>query len=158
MAEPESLQASASIVVRARPERVLKAFTDATDLAKWWGASRSFALLRPMGVYAVEWPPTDFEDEVLGRLGGTLFGDVMEAKRDGFFLADVYWHPPSGAVIGPLALNVQFRPHGDDGKWSSVTIAMSAEDEGPRWRRYFALMKNGLATALADLKDHLEWS
>ena len=46
-----------------------------------------------------------------GRLGGVFRGTVMqfEAGR-GFFLADVYWLPPDGDPIGPMALEVTCAP------------------------------------------------
>ena len=67
---------------------------------------------RPLGSYAVEWEPTEWRDEVLGRLGGTFHGTVMEFKpgRE-FFLADMYWLPPDGDPIGPMALEVTCSRH-----------------------------------------------
>ena len=32
---------------------------------------------RPLALYAVQWPPTTFTDDVLGHLGGTPHGVVM---------------------------------------------------------------------------------
>ena len=32
------------------------------------------------GPYAIEWPPTEFRDEVLGRLGGVFRGTVMQNR------------------------------------------------------------------------------
>ena len=60
---------------------------------------------RPLGSYAVEWEPTEWRDEVLGPLGGAFHGTVMEFKpgRE-FFVADLYWLPPDGDPIGPMAL------------------------------------------------------
>jgi hypothetical protein len=35
-------------------------------------------------------------------------------------------------------------------------VRQSAEDEGPRWRRYFEVVAAGWQQALADLKQYLE--
>ena len=60
---------------------------------------------RPLGSYAVEWEPTEWRDDLLGRLGGALHATVIDFKpgRE-FFLADAYWLPPDGPPIGPMAL------------------------------------------------------
>ena len=47
---------------------MLAAFFDPADLAVWWEASRAVTLPCLLGPYAVQWPPTEFEDEVLGKL------------------------------------------------------------------------------------------
>ena len=66
---------------------------------------RSLCVPRPLGSYAVEWEPTEWQDDDLGRLGGAFRGTVIEFKpgRE-FFLADAYWLPPDGDPIGPMAL------------------------------------------------------
>ena len=110
-AREEGLVVQRAIRIRATPERVLIAFFNPDDLATWWEVSRSVTLARPLGPFAVEWPPTDFTDEVLGKLGGTLHGTVMDVSPGvSFFVADLYYQPPSGHTIGPMALNVQARP------------------------------------------------
>ena len=67
-----------SIVIAAAPGRVLKAFFDADALGAWWQVATSVTTPRPLGPYALEWTPTDFRDEVLGRLGGVFRGTVMQ--------------------------------------------------------------------------------
>jgi uncharacterized protein YndB with AHSA1/START domain len=144
--------------IRSTPARVLAAFFDPHDLTVWWEVSHAVTVARPLGPYAVQWPPTTFTDEVLGRLGGTLHGTVMDVREaSGFFLADVYYTPPEGAPIGPLALEVQTRPM-EDGRSTELVIRQSGADEGPRWQRYFAIMGEGWDRALDALKEHLEWS
>ena len=45
---------------------------------------------------------TDFKDDVLGRLGGTFHGTVMDYRANAaFFLAEVYWQPPEGDADRP---------------------------------------------------------
>ena len=60
--------------------------------------------------YAIEWPPTDFHDDILGRLGGVFRGTVVKCQvGEGFFVADAFWLPPDGDPIGPMALEVSLR-------------------------------------------------
>ena len=94
-----------SVLVNAAPTRVLAAFFDPHALAAWWQVSRSVTTPRPMGVFAVEWPPTPDADDLLGRLGGVFHGTVMEylPGRE-LFIADAWWLPPDGDPIGPMAL------------------------------------------------------
>ena len=94
-------------MIAAPPALVLKAFFDADALGAWWQVTRSVTTPRALGPYAIEWPPTDFRDDMLGRLGGVFRGTVMQfAPGAGFFVADAYWLPPDGDPIGPMALDV----------------------------------------------------
>src|SRR5437870_4690764 len=56
-----------SISIIASPSRVLWAFFDPGALSSWWQAARSVTVPRLLGAYAIEWDPTEFRDEVLGR-------------------------------------------------------------------------------------------
>jgi uncharacterized protein YndB with AHSA1/START domain len=145
-----------SIVVDAPAVRVMQAFFSQTDLEYWWAAERSVAVPRPTGPYAVTWPTSDRRDSVLGQLGGTLHGTVMDytAGRE-LFLADVFWQPHDGEPLGPMALEITCQPEADPSS-TRVTVRQSASDEGPRWDRYFALTKAGWTNALDTLKDYVE--
>src|SRR3982750_1573670 len=102
---PPSLDISA--VIAAPAAVVMKAFFDADALRAGWQVSRSVAIARPLGPYAIEWPATDFRDEILGRLGGVFRGTVVECRYgDGFLVGDAFWLPPDGEPIGPMALQV----------------------------------------------------
>jgi hypothetical protein len=152
---------------------VLRAFFDPAALAAWWQASASVTTPRVLGPYVIEWRPTEFRDDLLGRLGGVLRGTVMQIDpAHGFFLADVYWLPPDGDPIGPMALEVSWRsaraPAGDeasapaqedtpdDVELTTVTIRQTGFEDSPRWRRYYAVFGAGWGRALAALKDLLE--
>ena len=147
-----------AIQIRASPGRVLSAFFQPRDLAAWWGVSNAVTVARPLAPYAVQWPPTHYTDEVLGQLGGTLHGTVMDI-RDGasFFLADLYYTPPEGAPIGPMALEVEAHPLAD-GRTTEMRIRQSADGNGARWQRYFGVMAEGWDRALDALREHLEWA
>ena len=76
------------IVIKAPITVVLKAFFDGAALHAWWQVVRSVTTPRVLGPYAIEWAPTDFRDEVLGRLGGVFRGTVMTYEPGrGFFVA-----------------------------------------------------------------------
>jgi uncharacterized protein YndB with AHSA1/START domain len=152
------LHVARSVVVQAPSERVLAAFFDPQDLARWWRAIRSVTVPRPLGPYAIEWAESEFDDELLGRLGGTFHGTVMDFHPGKeFFLADAYWNPPAGESIGPMALEV--RCVGDAAPGSTrITIDQRGEDEGPRWQRYFHVAAAGWQVALDDLRKYLEHS
>ena len=89
MARVQGLQFDHSVVITAAPTRVLAAFFDPSALTAWWQAVRSVTTPRPLGIYAIEWEKTPFQDEVLGTLGGVFYGTVMEFRNGReFFLAD----------------------------------------------------------------------
>ena len=144
-----------SLLIVAPAGRILKAFFDADALTAWWGVAHSVTAPRTLGPYVIEWPPTDFKDEVLGRLGGVFRGTVMEFDpASGFFVADAFWLPPDGEPIGPMALEVSVKPDGIDA--TRVRVTQNGFEESERWRRYYEVIGFGWERALASLKHLLE--
>jgi uncharacterized protein YndB with AHSA1/START domain len=150
------LDVTQTILVQAPPARVMQAFFNDADLKGWWQVTRAFTVPRPLGMYAIEWESTDFKDEILGRLGGALHGKVMDVRPNtSFFLADVYWQPPDGDPVGPMALEVKCKAHGN-GRQTMVTVKQSGEGEGPRFERYFEIMNRGWESALSEMKAFID--
>ena len=130
-------------VIAAPPGRVMKAFFDHETLHAWWQASHSVTTPRPLGVYAIEWPPTDFHDDILGRLGGVFRGTVVKCQvGEGFFVADAFWLPPDGDPIGPMALEVSL---GAEGR--AVPRTCTSCRAGSRKRRGGGAITKWLASA-----------
>jgi uncharacterized protein YndB with AHSA1/START domain len=152
------LSFTASISIIAAPRRVMWAFFDAGALSNWWQTSRSVTIPRVLGAYAVEWDPTDFKDDVLGRLGGAFHGTVIDYK-DGkeFFVSDVYWLPPDGNPVGPMALEVTVTAQrAKNPQVTLVNVTQRASDGGERWKRYYEVIAPGWERALESLKRYLE--
>jgi uncharacterized protein YndB with AHSA1/START domain len=144
-----------STVIAAPAGRVLKAFFDADALSAWWQVAHSVTTPRMLGPYVIEWVPTDFRDEVLGRLGGVFRGTVMKFDpAQGFFVADAFWLPPDGDAIGPMALEVALQEDGP-GR-THVHVTQHGFEESLRWRRYYEVIGFGWERALASLKALLE--
>lgn len=157
-----------TITIAAPPARILSAFFDHRDLKVWWQVVHSVTTPRALGAYAIEWAATEFRDETLGRLGGTFHGTVMQDQAgQSFFVADVYWLPPDGEPIGPMALEVTCKP-ADSRGWlrlrrpraaaaaTLVHVVQNGFEDSPRWRRYYDVVGPGWARALDSLKTHLE--
>ena len=150
------LDVAHTLLIHAPPARVMAAFFNDADLKAWWQVTKCSPVARPLGTYAVEWESTDFKDDVLGRLGGAFHGTVIDFRPGAsFFLADVYWQPPDGDPIGPMALEVQCRPHGN-GRQTMLTVKQSGEGEGPRFERYFSIMNRGWEGALNEMKAFID--
>src|SRR5438552_674301 len=154
-----------SIVIGAPASRVLKAFFDPDALGAWWLVAHAVTAPRALGPYVVEWAPTDFRDEVLGRLGGVFRGTVMQFDPGrGFFVADAYWLPPDGEPIGPMALEVRCAAVTSDGKGgpgaggpaTQVRVVQSGFEDSARWRRYYDIVGVGWERALHSLRMLLE--
>jgi len=149
-----------SIVIAAPAGRVLRAFFDAQAIVAWWHAVHSVTLPRSLGPYVIEWPPTDFSDELLGRLGGVFRGTVMHFESEqGFFVADAFWLPPDGDPIGPMALEVACTPADENAPAGSVTlvhVTQTGFEESDRWRRYYEVIVPGWTRALNSMKSLLE--
>jgi uncharacterized protein YndB with AHSA1/START domain len=154
------LSYSSSISIIASPARVLWAFFDAKALATWWQTARSVTIPRVLGAYAVEWDPTDFKDDMLGRLGGTFHGTVMDFKPEReFFVADAFWLPPDGNPIGPMALEVKCEPQRTrNPQITLVNVTQRAPEDSERWKRYYEVIAPGWERALESLKRYLEQS
>ena len=144
-----------SLLITAPPAAVLDAFFDPAALAVWWQAARSVCTPRPLGGYAVEWEPTEWRDDVLGRLGGAFHGTVVEFRpgRE-FFVADLYWLPPEGDPIGPMALEATCQPQGDQALLHLRQAGFDAAN--PRWSRYYEIVSANWINALEALKKYLE--
>ena len=143
-----------SLTVEAPPGAVLDAFFDADALQAWWRVTRSLCVARPLGVYAVEWAPTEGGDEILGRLGGVFRATVIEFRpgRE-FFVADLFWLPPDGDPVGPMALEAACIQHGNR---TVLHVRQSGWEDSPRWSRYYDLVATGFTLALEELKQHVE--
>jgi uncharacterized protein YndB with AHSA1/START domain len=152
------LSFSSSISIVAAPSRVMWAFFDAAALSSWWQTARSVTIPRVLGAYAVEWEPTDFKDDVLGRLGGAFHGTVMDYKPEKeFFVADAFWLPPDGNPVGPMALEVTLKPQRvKNPQITLVSVIQRASEDGDRWRRYYEVIAPGWDRALRSLKRYLE--
>lgn len=153
MAKPPNLDIAATI--DAAPGLILKAFFEPQALNAWWQVMHAVTVPRPLGPYAVEWPATDFRDDTLGRLGGVLRGTVIQFDPgEGFVLGDVYWLPPDGDPIGPMALEVRCTNGSEGG--TRVRVTQTGFEESPRWRRYYEVVGYGWERALAAMKSLLE--
>ncbi len=149
---PPSLEAQ--IDISATPEHVLEAFFDPHAISSWWQAARSVTVNRPLGVYAVQWAPAPFADELLGTLGGTFYGIVMDYREnEGFFVAEAHWIPPAGEPIGPMAFEVAIAHTSGT---TRVTVKQTGFEESPRWRRYYEVINEGWGASLRALKAYSE--
>lgn len=147
-----------SIVIAAPLGRVMRAFFDAQAIGAWWHAVRSVTTPRTLGPYVIEWAPTDFTDDLLGRLGGVFHGTVMQFEPEhGFFVADAFWLPPDGDPIGPMALEVTCTPADQESIESThVRVTQTGFDDSARWRRYYEIVTPGWERALSSMKSLLE--
>jgi uncharacterized protein YndB with AHSA1/START domain len=144
-------------VIAAPASRVMQAFFEPAALGAWWEVVHAVTTPRTLGPYAVEWAPTGFRDDILGRLGGVFRGTVMQVQPgQGFFLADVYWLPPDGDPIGPMAFEVSCSAADGDTQKTRLRVMQSGFEEGVRWRRYYEIVGHGWERALAALKSLLE--
>jgi uncharacterized protein YndB with AHSA1/START domain len=143
-----------TILIGAAPARVFDSFFDAVALRVWWQAVGSVTTPRALGPYAIEWHPTDFRDEILGRLGGVFRGTVVHVQPgQGFVVADGFWLPPDSDPIGPMALEVTCAAAGES---TRLRVTQTGCDDSTRWRRYYEVIRYGWEPALVSLKKLLE--
>jgi uncharacterized protein YndB with AHSA1/START domain len=142
------------LVIAASPETVFSCFFKPEALRAWWQAVRSVTTPVPLGVYAIEWAPTPYRDDILGTLGGVFHGTVVEVReRSAFFVANAYWVPPQGEPIGPMALEITCNP---DPAGCRLHVQQNGFEPAPRWRRYYAVVARGWQVSLIALKRYAE--
>ncbi len=172
-----------TLTIAAPAAKILGAFFDPHALGVWWRVERAIANPTPLGAYAVAWPRSETVDALLGPLGGTFHGTVIDYKPGrAFFVAEAYWIPPRGDPIGPMAFEVTAAPPGrlralvdtvrrgrpphdtaaDPERPDPATgatelrVVQRGYEESERWRRYYELLGVSLPAALERLKTHVE--
>lgn len=143
-----------SLLIEAPPSRVFACFFDPNALRAWWQVARSVTTPVTLGVYAIQWQTTPYRDDLLGPLGGTFFGtiiDIVDGRE--FQVADAQWVPPEGAPLGPMTLHVQCLAEGNGCR---LYVRQESEDMSPRWRRYYVVVSRGWQLSLMALKRYAE--
>jgi len=182
MPREEPIGVDHTLTVGAPASKVLGAFFEPQALGRWWDVASAITNPTVLGAYALAWPRSETIDPLLGPLGGTFHGTVMDFKSArSFFVADAYWIPPTGAPIGPMSLEVTCLPQsrfqaimdavkkrlppraasgGDDEAASTgltvVRIVQRGFEESERWRRYYEVLSAEIPEALDRLKEYLE--
>ena len=145
-----------SLLIEAPPARVFECFFQPEALRTWWQVAHAVTTPVPLGVYAVQWPTTPYRDDLLGPLGGTFFGTIIDiTPGTEFQVADASWLPPEGDPLGPMTLHVQCVA---EGPYCRLHVRQEGEDMSPRWRRYYVVITRNWQMALAALKRYAEAS
>jgi uncharacterized protein YndB with AHSA1/START domain len=152
--QPHGEGFEAQLTVNAPPAAVFACFFSPDALRAWWQVVRSVTTPVPFGAYAIEWATTPYRDDLLGALGGVLHGTVVDVRPgQRFFVADVFWVPPEGDPIGPMALHVSCDP---DPAGCRLHVRQDGYEPSPRWRRYYAVVSRAWEISLAALKRYVE--
>lgn len=142
------------LAIAASPADVFACFFNPDALKAWWQAVRSVTTPVPFGVYAIEWRPTPFRDDLLGPLGGAFHGTVVDVRPGrGFLVAEAYWIPPEGEALGPMALEIDCAP---DPGGCRLHVRQDGYAPSPRWERYYAVVSRGWQVSLIALKRYAE--
>ena len=143
-----------SLLIAAPPLTVFECFFAPDALRVWWQAVRSVTTPVPFGVYAIEWAPTPYRDDLLGPLGGVFHGTVVEVRRgQRLFVADCWWVPPEGTALGPMALHINCEA---DANGCKLSVKQDGGEPSPRWLRYYAIISRGWQISLMALKRYVE--
>jgi len=171
-----------TLTIGAPATKVLGAFFEPHALGIWWRVATAITNPTVLGAYALTWPRSETVDPLLGPLGGTFHGTVMDFKAGrSFFVADAYWIPPGGAPVGPMSLEVTCTPQsrfqaimdavkkrlppraaGGSEEEAAPTqhtvlrVVQRGYEESDRWRRYYEVLGVNVPQALDRLKEYLE--
>ena len=143
-----------NLIIAAEPATVFDCFFSPDALRAWWQTIRSVTTPIPFGVYAVEWAPTPYRDDLLGPLGGVFHGTIVDVRIGQHFLvADAWWVPPEGPPLGPMALHITCQAESGGCK---LNVRQDGYEPSPRWRRYYAVASRGWQVSLTALKRYAE--
>ena len=143
-----------SLLIEATPARVFDCFFNPDALRAWWQVARSVTTPVPLGIYAIQWQTTPYSDDLLGPLGGTFFGTIIDIRPgQEFQVADASWIPPAGDPLGPMTLHVHCIA---EGQACRLHVRQEGEDMSPRWRRYYVVISRGWQMSLMALKRYAE--
>lgn len=142
------------IFIAAPPADVFACFFDHAELKIWWQVAHAVVTPVPFGIYAVEWEPTSYRDDLLGPLGGVFHGTVVDVRPgQQFLVADCWWVPPEGDALGPMALHVSCQA---EGTGCRLVVRQDGYEPSPRWRRYYAVASRGWQLSLTALRRRAE--
>jgi uncharacterized protein YndB with AHSA1/START domain len=140
--------------IAAPPAAVFECFFAPEALRAWWQAVRSVTTPVHFGVYAIEWAPTSYREDLLGPLGGVFHGTIVDViPGQQFLVADAWWIPPEGAPLGPMALHVNCEAEEGGCK---LHVRQDGYEPSPRWRRYYEAVSRGWQISLTALKRYAE--
>jgi uncharacterized protein YndB with AHSA1/START domain len=134
--------------IKAKPEAVIAAFTDAEMLREWWGVQRTFIDKRPGGLYLLAW---NISDQGFGFIST---GTIKEYQDDTAFTVDnfVYLHPDK-PILGCMTLTVKVREKNNE---TELYLCQDGYQNGTEWDWYYEAVKQAWPTVIKTLKNYLE--
>ena len=142
---------------RAPAARVMQRLLRPRRARAWWQVAHSVTTPRVLGPFAIEWPPAEFRDELLGRLGGVFRGtiDALRARARASSSPTPSGCRPTAIRSARWRSKCQLQPRGQTAR-PRVRVTQNGFEESARWRRYYEVIEVGWDRALASLKTLLE--
>jgi uncharacterized protein YndB with AHSA1/START domain len=137
-----------STLISRKPEEVLNAFTDPTDLKDWWGVERCLIELKKGGLYSLVWQKTSSAIDFVttGIIAEYIPGCQLKVENMAYF-------NPGRQIFGPMELMVLTTP---EKVGTTLTIVQSGYQYGPDWDWYYNVVKEAWPVVIAKIKEHLE--
>lgn len=140
---------TASLEIKASPERILEAFLNQPDLNGWWGVERSLVDKKPGGLYTLAWGVTEYGSKYVSS------GIIKKYEpHEQLLIGDFVYINPEKPILGPLELNV--RVELIDTNISRVHVKQGEYPYGGDWDWYYEAVVVGWPSALELLKKYLE--
>lgn len=126
------------------PDRVIRAFLDAEDLAGWWKVSRSLVEPEVGGVWSVSWD--DWGEE---KTQHSWTGVIEQLSAGRLVIRPMVMNEPGMPLLGPMTLEIRVDP--TDGG-SSVTVTHSGYGYGGHWDTIHELVVKGWDHVLGEMQ------
>ena len=136
-----------TVALEAGPERAIRAFLDAEDLAGWWGVTRSLVDARPGGAWSVAWDA--YGDAATDH---SWFGVLRELGEHRLVIGPLIQNEPERPLFGPLEIEIVAEAAGEG---SRLTVLHHGYQHGEHWDWLHAAVVSGWRHVLAELQRWL---
>jgi len=138
----------AKIDVKAKPEKIIQAFTDSKMLSDWWGVERNLIELKPGGLYSLAWKITE------NGFGYISTGIIKEYQFDKKLVVENFaYFNPEKPILGPMSLTVEANAKGN---LTEMYICQNGYQDGPDWDWYYEAVVDAWPKVVEIIKDYLE--
>ncbi len=136
-----------TVIIQAKPARVISAFTELTDLREWWGVERALIEKKPGGSYTLAWNirSTGF--------GYVSTGIIKEYKPDSLLvIGNFVYMNPEISILGPMQLTIRALKKAGG---TECYLCQEGYQEGADWDWYFGAVTGAWPIVLEELRKYL---
>ena len=137
-----------NLQINAKPEEVIKAFTNPTMLKEWWGVEKNLIQKKAGGLYIIGWDITEKGMKYVSTGVIKKYNPKLELE-----IADFAYLNPEKSFLGPMTLTVRAV---EKNEVTEVYLCQDGYQEGEDWDWYYEAVKEAWPQVMKALKKYLE--